>query len=240
MAIDLIYCADGSPWSVEIAVQAGFAYGAQLPNTIYHPPVFVDQNWRKPDLKQYTDAIAQHRPQIATVQDWEREEQLSEVIAWAESIAPYVEIIVIIPKVVGGIGQLPRVIAGKPVRLGYSVPTSFGGTPVPMWEFYGWPVHLLGGSPKKQIELAHYLNVQSLDGNYHLKMATRYNQFFVPDGSARYASNRWWPTLKEASDGIKWGDGSPTANAPHEAFRRSCKNIMAMWKKTSVNKRPGA
>lgn len=231
MAIpELIYCADGNKRFAEIAIDAGFTYGAQLPNTVYFKPEFTDQNWKDPDLYIYTASVAKYKPRMSTVLDWEFPEQLPTVLAWAETIAMFVETIIIIPKVIGGIGQLPKLINNRPVRLGYSVPTSFGGTQVPMWEFGNRPVHLLGGSPKKQFELGHYLNVVSLDTNYHCKLATKYNRFFVPDGSARYAKNRWWPTLKEVNNSELWGDGSDTADAPYEAFRRSCKNIVNMWK----------
>jgi hypothetical protein len=240
MAIELIYCADGNERLARIAIDTGFTFGAQLPNTVYYPPEFVDQNWKKPDLGRYVEAVRQHNPRIATVLDWEREGQLDEVLAWAEAIAPHVETIIIIPKVSGGIARLPRVIGDRPIRLGYSVPTKFSGTSVPLTEFLGWPVHLLGGSPIKQMELAGLfagpmfsetprLDVVSADGNYHQKMATRYNQYFVPDGSARWARNRFWPTLREANGGENWGDGSAKADAPYEAFRRSCDAIMAMW-----------
>jgi hypothetical protein len=74
-------------------------------------------------------------------------------------------------------------------------------------------------------------DVVSADGNYALKMATRWNQSFCQDGSATYARNRFWPTLREANGGQKWGDGSATADAPYEAFRRSCENIMMMWQR---------
>jgi hypothetical protein len=72
------------------------------------------------------------------------------------------------------------------------------------------------------------LDVRSVDGNMHHMMATRRCQFWVP-GTARYAKNHYWPTLAEFH-GEKWGDGSGTADAPYEAFRRSCVNIMEMWK----------
>lgn len=229
MEIDLIYCADGNARFAEIAIEAGFTYGAQLPNKVYFSPEFVDQNWKDPDLYIYTASVAEYRPRMATVLDWELPDQLPTVLAWAETIAIFVDTIIIIPKVIGGISQLPTKINGRQIRLGYSVPTSFGGTQVPIWEFNKWPIHLLGGSPKKQFELSHYLNVVSLDGNYHLKMATKYNQFFVYDGSARYASNRWWPTLRESNNGKNWGDGTDKADAPYEAFRRSCQAIKKMW-----------
>lgn len=203
-------------------------YGAQLPGTVYYPPQFVDQDWKKPNRAAYMAALAQHQPRMATVLDWERSEQLPEVIEWAEEAAQYVEVVIVIPKVLGGIRRLPRRIGGADVRLGYSVPTAYGGTELPTWEFAGWPVHLLGGSPHRQIDTAHYLRACSADGNYAGKMAQRYNQFWAA-GNASYAKDRHWPRLIEA-DGRPWGDGSNTADAPYEAFRRSCANIMAAWR----------
>lgn len=242
MRPETIYCADGNKRFASIAIEAGFTYGAQLPNTIYFTPEFTDQRWKEPDLEKYVEAVAIHRPRLATVLDWERWGQLGEIIQWGHEIAPHVqEAIIIIPKVRKGIEYLPRTIRGVPVRLGYSVPTSFGGTNVNLLEFLGWDIHLLGGSPIVQAQLAGLhlngnclveadrLNVVSVDGNYHQLMAIKYNQFFVPDGSARYAKNRFWPSLKEFYD-KKWGDGSNKADAPYKAFGNSCKTIAAMWK----------
>lgn len=229
MEIDLVYCADGNRRLAQIAIDAGFLYGAQLPNTVYHPVWFADQNWKKPNRERYMTALAQHRPHLASVLDWERDNQLPEVLAWAEDAAQYCEIVMIVPKVQGGIERLPRSIGGKPVRLGYSVPTSHGGTELPVWEFTGWPVHLLGGSPQKQMALTRYFDVHSADGNLAQKMATRYCQFWTP-GNARYASNRYWPALREANDGVM-ADGT---DLPYEAFRLSCQNIMEAWKQLNT------
>jgi hypothetical protein len=154
------------------------------------------------------------------------------VLDWAEEAAQYVERVLIVPKVIGGIPDIPRRIGGRDVVLAYSVPTRYAGTQLPVWEFAGWPIHLLGGSPQAQMQMWRYLNniadVVSADGNYAQKMATRYCQFWV-SGTARYAINRWWPTLREA-DGETWGDGTNEADAPYEAFRRSCQNIVAAWR----------
>ena len=49
-----------------------YDYGAQLPNTVYFPPVFTDQNWRKPDRPGYMAAVERYHPALATVLDWER------------------------------------------------------------------------------------------------------------------------------------------------------------------------
>lgn len=221
--IDLIYCANGNKRFADIAINHGFLYGAQMPGTVYFPPMFCDQDWKKPNRDRYMVALAKHKPRMASVLDLEHLAQMDEVIGWAEEAAQWVDVIMIIPKFFGAIKLLPSVIAGKTVRLGYSVPTSHGGTEVPVWEFGGWPVHLLGGSPQKQMELTHYLNVVSADGNYAHKMAIQYGQFWAP-GNARYANNRYWPKLSEAGD-------YTDEDMPYIAFERSCKNIIEAWKK---------
>jgi hypothetical protein len=227
MAIEIIYCANGNRRFAQIAIEAGMTYGAQLPGTVYFPPEFADQDWKKPNRTAYMAALAQHRPRMATVIDWEHDEQLPEVLEWAEEAAQYVETVILIPKVLGGIPRLPRRINGASVRLGYSVPTAYGGTELPLWEFAGWPVHLLGGSPHRQIHVAHYLNAVSADGSMTKRMAMK-AQFWTP-GTAQFAKDKYWPSLR-AADGRAWGDGSSTADAPYEAFRRSCVNVMAAWR----------
>lgn len=154
-------------------------------------------------------ALAQHKPHIASVLDWEQQEQLPEVLAWAEEAAQYVEVVMLIPKVQGGVAQLPRAIGGKPVRLGYSVPTSFGGTSLGLWEFGGWPVHLLGGSPQAQMQIARYLDVQSADGNMAAKMACKFCKSWV--------HGRWVNTSNGNKDDF------------YSSFGISCYNIMAAW-----------
>lgn len=196
-------------------------YGAQLPGTVYFRPEFADQDWKNPNRAAYMAALVQHRPRMATVVDWEHDEQLPEVLGWAEEAAQYVETVIIIPKVLGGIPRLPRRIGGASVRLGYSVPTAYGGTELPLWEFTGWPVHLLGGSPHRQIALSAYLGVTSADGSMAKKMAM--NAQYWTFGTARFAKDRHWPSLREAKTQVE-------NDMPYEAFRRSCANIMAAWR----------
>lgn len=225
---ELIYCADGNKRFAQIAIEAGFLYGAQLPKTIYFYPYFADQDFKRPRYVGYIKSLKKYRPHLASVLDIMEWRRLDEYLMRAEEVSQYCSEVMLIPKLSGVIKELPREIYGKKVRLGYSVPTRFGGTDVPIDEFKDWPVHLLGGSPLKQLELAEKMNVVSCDGNY-AQLMSRYCQFFIPDGSATYAKNRWWPTLKEANNGKKWGDGTSIADAPYEAFRRSCNNIMMMW-----------
>lgn len=229
-----VYCAGGNPRFYEIATAAGFEYGARLPDTVYGPLFFADQEYKSPDRAAYMAALARHRPYMATVIDWMSEEQLPEVLDWSEEAAQYVKYVVIIPKVMGGIGRLPRQIGGRDVVLGYSVPTKYGGTELPAWEFAGWPVHLLGGSPHKQMAIWRQMvcisDVVSADGNYAQKMAVEYSQFWTA-GTATYARNRYWPRLDEAGEHV-------AQDAPYEAFRRSCANIMAAWRYAAAGTQP--
>lgn len=221
-----IYCADGNKKYAEIAIKYRFLYGAQLPNKVYFPPQFVDQDWEHPVRERYMNALETYRPMLATVLDLEREDQLNEVLSWAYEAAQYVtDAVIIIPKAQNIIDQIPRQLAGKEVRLGYSVVTGskkFGGTSVPQWAFTGRPVHLLGGSPKRWLELSRYLDVKSADGNYTQNMAKK-NQFFC-GGSAHWAKNRWWPKLNESVYGYVEHDSN------YLAFELSCINIMAAWR----------
>lgn len=210
----LIYCAGSNRKYAEIALGAGFAYGARLPDLCYFEPTFCDQDFKRPDRAAYMVALETSAPRLATVLDWDDDAQLPEVLSWAEEAAALVsEAVIIIPKVSGGISQLPRRIGGREVRLGYSVPTSYGGTNLMLWEFSGWPVHLLGGSPKNQLRIARYLDVQSADGNYiHHKI--RFGQFF--DGTR-------WRQLKCA------GYDAQGADIPAAVLSLSLPNIYKLW-----------
>ena len=102
MTPELIYCAGRNRKLAEIALRHGFTYGAQLPATVYYPPQFADQDWNHPNFEAYMRALETHRPRIATVLDWEREDQLPEVLRWAEAAAKFgSETIIIIPEVTG-------------------------------------------------------------------------------------------------------------------------------------------
>lgn len=219
---DLYFSSASTRQFTPIAIAAGWRPGAQLPNAVYAAPEFVDQNYRKPDLERYAAKVRDWTPALATVLDWGQGISFQDVMTWAEAIAPFVCEIIVIPKIPGTVSQIPTRISGRPVRLGYSVPTSHGGTSVSFSEFGIRPVHLLGGSPQLQYRIAHFLNVVSLDNNYIQKMAL-HNQFFsvtpVPG-----AKNKWFPQLAEV------GDGDLDTDTHLEAFSRSAENVIRLWK----------
>jgi hypothetical protein len=64
-------------------------------------------------------------------------------------------------------------------RIGYSVPTRYGGTTICPTKFIG-DVHLLGGRPDVQRSLANHMQVASLDGN-RFTLDAQFGDYF--DGS---------------------------------------------------------
>lgn len=231
MQPELIYCANGNSKRAYIAKLAGFKIGAQLPGTIYdaHKPLyFADQNWERPQYIRYIKALKKHRPVMASVLDIEEWRRLEEYIMRAEEISRFCQVVMLIPKINGIIKKLGQRFPDKKIndaeiRLGYSVPTPFGRTDVPTLEFFGWPVHLLGGSPLEQIKLCKdaNLNVVSVDGNSHNAHAN-FGRFFSYK-PVEAAKNKHWPTLREF-----FGERQD-CNGPLMAFELSCNNIMAMW-----------
>lgn len=215
---ELIYCAGKNKMFSDIALEAGYKLGAQVPCTVYHDLYFCDQDWKRPDRAAYMAALARHRPHMATVLDLEHPTQRDEVLSWAEEAAQYVGRVLVIPKYSGAADKLPRRIGGADVVLAYSVPTRFAGTEVPIWEFIGWPVHLLGGSPHAQMRLTYYLDVVSVDGNM-AQLQANSARFW----SARRGAKGHWVQLRD----IGLGDFGTGSNA--EAFRHSCRNIMEAW-----------
>lgn len=218
-APELIYCAAGNPAFARAALAAGWLYGARLPawfDTAL-PLHFADQDWKAPDRAAYLAALARHRPAVATVLDLERPAQLPEVLSWAEGAAASVARVVVIPKFSGAVDSLPSRVGKARIILGYSVPTSYGGTDVPLWEFAGRPVHLLGGSPQAQLRLGRYLDVVSLDGGM-VQQQANCCRFWAP----RYRPLGRWVQLRDVGDGRQEG-------ANLECFRRSLDAIREAW-----------
>ena len=226
----LIFCLAGNRTHMQIARNCGWEAGARLPGTLYEqhtPLVFADQNWTayQRALAQspvaaakrraaYMQAVADARPEMASVLDWEYVDQLDEVLDWAHEIVPYVERVMLIPKVVKQVDRLPNEIAGKPVVLGYSIPTSHGGTRCGLTEFAGRRVHLLGGSPRQQLQAAQLL-AQKAPGAALLSVDG--NMCHQASGHGTY-----WQFGRWRNDGTG-------ATATTEALRRSLMNIRRDW-----------
>lgn len=220
--VQLIFCLGANRVYPALARAAGWRVGARLPCTLYadHQPLaFADQDWRQFDgltpgqsryetaLARYVAAVAQARPAMASVVDWTEERTAAEIARWAALIAPYVGVIMVIPKIPGSVSSIPRTLAGRSVRLGFSVPTRHGATPCDPAEFAGWPVHLLGGNPRQQLMYAgllatHGAQIISADGNLTHHAAGRGT--FWEHGKARNLGARVLTTEDALRRSLAW------------------------------------
>ena len=181
-----------------LAVRSGWMYGVQsegsggvcatVNHQERHKPQFIDNDYFHYNHKLHVEAVKKWKPKYCTVRDIMTEEQcqnagipfftFSQIMDYANELQQYAENVIVIPKF-DCIKDIP-----KNFMLGYSVPTSHGGTPLAFDRFKNRRVHLLGGSPKKQ--LAYYnampQEVVSLDNNYILKIAN-YGQAWFPEGT---------------------------------------------------------
>ncbi len=202
--IDLIYTIQGADATCCLAVRAGIGYGIQSKSYRLcpylgkhrrkeHKVLFIDNEYSEYDHSVHLralDDIAEKQKQVtkyATVRDLMTPVQcksagiewfsFDQIMRWAEEVEQRAERVIVIPKY--------DCIADIPERyvLGYSVPSSHGGTPLLTDLFRGREVHLLGGSWKQQIKywIDLWDEVVSLDNN-HCQKVSQYGTFYYPDG----------------------------------------------------------
>jgi len=210
---------------MELATSLGWYAGVRSGTVIYdaaRPLYLLDIDYKAPDWTAHLAIARAEHPALAAIPDVMAVPDLPATLAMAEEMASHTDALLIIPKC-RIIHSLPRGIGGKPVVLGYSVPTGYGGTPLPVWEFRDWPVHLLGGTPRKQLDLARFMTVVSADGNMAQMLAHRglaYDERGHPQLMAR-----WEP--KPSAPGM-----------PARALERSLINIAALWQRAGYTLEP--
>jgi hypothetical protein len=166
------------------AIRMGWLYGIQSGSSVCpcaekrneHKVVFVDNDFKLYDHQKHLEVVKRFEPKYCTVRDIMTKKQcemagieyftFEQILSWADELSQYSEKVIVIPKY-DCLDRIP-----KKFMLGYSVPTSYGGTPLPIKLFSGWSVHLLGGNPDMQIKYYQEISdsVVSLDNNQiHLK-----------------------------------------------------------------------
>lgn len=220
--MDLVFCYASNPRVIEMARELGWMTGARSDGQIYqtHRPLYLlDIHWRDYDWTRHVAIAQAEHPHIAAVPDVETMDALPSVFTQMEELAPFCDYLMVIPKAFGVAKCLPRLIGRTPVILGYSVPTRYGGTAVPFHEFDGWPIHLLGGTPRNQRRFASCLRgVRSADGNAATKIAFQFGKYYDETGK-----HTLHPSAKDGhrSDELHW-----------ECLRRSLTNLRVFWQET--------
>jgi hypothetical protein len=180
--IDPIYTSGDNRAYAALALAAHFLVGIRSDKSPYHdlPIQFVDINYACPDWSRHLKVVNEFRPRYATVPDLS-ETQVSQVdidraLRQADQLAKYCDVPLIIPKLAGQLAFLPVDVA-----IGFSVVSRYGGVQSVEFELLpmlqGRRVHLLGGSPHRQMEMYRYIScyarVVSADGNMFQLMSGR-------------------------------------------------------------------
>ena len=150
-----------------IAVRFGWLPGARYTNLrdarSFDRLGFLDIDWREYDFRRHLAAARSTRPLCTVAQDVVRRRDLPRIIDQAFDLAQYADEVIIVPKDVCLARELDTAIPEDFV-LGYSVPSTYGGTRIAPHHFHR-AVHLLGGRPDIQRNLAEVMPVISFDCN---------------------------------------------------------------------------
>lgn len=201
--IDLILSVSSGPsWSVvRVAMSMGWhpgvissvAMGTLTKHYERYPRdkriMFIDNEWHEYDHAQHVAAVEKFTPKYCTTRDVLTKQQaeeagveympLSMILEHAEHLAGFAENVIVIPKY-DCIDDIP-----EKFMLGYSVPSSYGGSQLPAEAFAGRRVHLLGGPWKTQRAYLNLLgdDIVSLDNN-NVLLISRFGQVCHGDGSS--------------------------------------------------------
>ena len=188
-----------APWLLGhccLAVRSGWSYGTRSSDGAcggcatwkHHAPGFIDNDFRNYNHDRHLEVVAHWKPKYATVRDVMTKQQCSkaeidyvpveQIVEWADELAEHAANVIVIPKSRRYLHAIP-----ERFTLGYSVPTSYGGTPLPIDAFAGRPIHLLGGSPARQLQYFHARpdDVVSMDNNTIL-LTCQYGSSYGADG----------------------------------------------------------
>lgn len=208
--VDMIMCV-ADPEYLKIGEENGLVIGAntsQAGRTIKNgfEIDFLDFDFKHPDLDKHLELCENLTPKYACAPDIFRESELDSTLDYANELKRYSENVIIIPKC----ACIDRI--EKSWIIGYSVPTQYGGAEgFTTWDLHDHRVHLLGGSPGKQLFYKKLIrNIVSFDGNSYIKIARQSHQYWSNN-------TPHWKTCTNAST--------------HELITRSIHNILNEWSK---------
>lgn len=164
---------------LEIAKEHGWLIGARYTNTrdirAFNSIDFIDIDWKNYSFDRHLSVVKKHQPKLTVARDIESVEHLDQILSQAEILSNYAEKIIVVPKALE-LDRIMESVIPQQYILGYSVPTKYGGTEIPISNFKR-QVHLLGGRPDVQKRLADNLNVYSFDCN-RFTLDARYGDYF--------------------------------------------------------------
>lgn len=168
--------------AIRIAVRHGWLPGARYTNLrdirTFDRLGFLDIDWKNYNFLSHLKAARLTRPIMTVARDVEDISHLDQILLQAKELNRYCNYVVIVPKDKSLISKIDELIPQE-FLLGFSVPTKYGGTCIPVCEFRR-PVHILGGRPEVQRRLGEQIPIFSFDSN-RFTLDAAYGDYF--DGS---------------------------------------------------------
>jgi len=167
LQVPVIKIVNHSKKAAKLAKRYGWLPGARYTNLrdvrTFDRLGFLDIDWKSYDYRRHLEVARDTRPLMTVARDIERSNQLSRTIDQAYALNEHADVVIIVPKCPSIARRLDELIP-KDFVLGFSVPTKYGATSISPSNFRR-PVHLLGGRPDRQRQLAELMPVVSLDCN---------------------------------------------------------------------------
>ena len=160
---------------------------------------FIDIDWKNYNFERHLAAVAETRPRLTVARDIEQIGELDRVLREAELLKQYADSIVIVPKC-SRMKHRVEALIPPCYLLGYSVPTKYGHTDLPLTDFRR-PVHLLGGRPDYQRKLGNWLSVHSLDCN-RFTLDAKFGDYFHGTGFRPHPEGGYDRCIRESLKNI--------------------------------------
>ncbi len=184
---------------LDLAQKHGWEVGARYTNLrdvkTFESVAFIDIDWKNYDFERHLAAVKKIRPKMTVARDIEDIQDLDDILNEAAQLQKFCEDVILVPKDKRLINKLH--LLPKEYILGYSVPSKYGKTEIPPEEFEGRKVHLLGGRPDVQRELAKKMNVVSADCN-RFTLDAQYGDYFVGDKFIPHKSGGYDNCIKDS------------------------------------------
>lgn len=146
-------------------------YGIRDDYTSHIPIHFLDNSFKKPDLSRYIRKLQKYQPALATLPDIEDEKSYNLYLRYYQEVLQ-----------LSNMTQYITIIKSFDYffdadYIGYSVPSRYANTTIPVSYFRQFnKIHLLGGTPHKQLEIIQELGgVTSIDQNSFI-LAARFGK----------------------------------------------------------------
>ena len=181
---------------------------------------FVDNDFEDPDRECLLDVAETVNAERVVLPDIFSVEDVSDVLEFGREVKNIGATPIVVPKCDFDYSRIPR-----DWIVGYSVPSGYGSTDVPIGRFTSHDVHLLGGSPSNQFEFAEKaitegVSIVSADTNSFGAAASYGNIVNHPKRMADGDGNAWLYDVDEYDD----MDGRIIVSLAHyyEAWRLWC------------------